>query len=926
MPTTFTSFIKKSVAIFSFLILLACAAFSQTLKGRVTDAITGDPLTGATVKVMENSSRHFVQLDGTFTIKNLKAGAYHLQVSYLSYKTSQKEIRVNASGITQVSIEMNPDAAELSTVVIGAQGNASDRKARSLEKNADALLNVVSAKTIELSPDLTVANVMQRVSGVTIERSSTGEGRYPIIRGMEKRYINTLVNGIKIPSPDNKNRYVPLDLFPSEILDRLEVSKSLTPSMEADAIGGSINLVMKDAPSRLLLQGNFAAGYNNIFDNQDYRQFSRSGISTHSPAELNGPAYAAKPSDFPVGLLNYTVKNRPINLNAGLTIGNRLGKDKQFGFIVSGSYQNNYRGTSSTFFLPNAQPNVNNIPSFQEIHQRQYSTQSSRLGLNAKLDYQINRKNKISWYNLFVRLEDIQERNIVDTIVLNSIVNYEDRSTVQKQSIYNSTLQGDHDLSNGLKFDWSLVYSLANNRIPDQAKFSHQYGMIVNSQTGQLSRTPDILQNMGRLWMSNSDKDYSAYANITQKTTTLDRPMELKAGLVFRDKTRTNIYNEYTLKPVPGTTGPQTYSNINNAIYLVDNGGFSSPSGNNYTFKEDLSEAYVQFKWQILHKLEVLGGTRIEQTHQHYDTQSDPSKLYRFGSIDYTDILPSLQFKYALTETQNLRLAYYKALARPSFIDLIPDGIQGEAFKEEGNPSKLNHSTADNLDFRYEFFPGQTDQLLLGAFYKNIKDPIEYTAVKTGVTSQTLIPSNFGVATNYGLEAVITKYFGPFGISANYTFTKSSITTDKLLTFVGPTGFSSKTVQETRPLQGQSNHVGNLSLLYKNPSIGLDIQAAFVYTGSRIALVSPYFGLDYWQAPTKQIDVSFEKSLIKKFSLYGKINNLTNTPLQLELHKSYAEYLAAGNKALGLQTDPDKFIVQKDYFKTSFLLGLRYKL
>ena len=108
----------------------------------------------------------------------------------------------------------------------------------------------MSAKAMELSPDITVANVIKRMSGVTVERNSSGEGQYAILRGMDKRYNYTLVNGIKIPSPDNKNRFVPLDIFPSEILDRIEVTKSLTADMEGDGIGGAVNLVMKDAPWR----------------------------------------------------------------------------------------------------------------------------------------------------------------------------------------------------------------------------------------------------------------------------------------------------------------------------------------------------------------------------------------------------------------------------------------------------------------------------------------------------------------------------------------------------------------------------------------------------------------------------------------------------------------------------------------------------
>jgi outer membrane receptor protein involved in Fe transport len=136
-----------------------------------------------------------------------------------------------------------------------------------------------------------------------------------------------------------------------------------------------------------------------------------------------------------------------------------------------------------------------------------------------------------------------------------------------------------------------------------------------------------------------------------------------------------------------------------------------------------------------------------------------------------------------------------------------------------------------------------------------------------------------------------------------------------------------KFVPETRPLQGQSNHIGNLSLIYKDPKLGLDFQVAFVYTGERISFVSPYIGLHYWQSPTTQLDISFEKRIIKKLTVYGKINNLTNAPFELTLHQPYNAYIAAGGRNLSLQTSPDsRIVIQKDYYKASYLFGLRYKL
>ncbi|MDQ2863443.1 MAG: TonB-dependent receptor, partial [Bacteroidota bacterium] len=233
---------KRNYSSIFLVLLILLSSFqlqAQTIKGFVTDATTGEPMTGATVLLKETGSRQYVQLDGKFTFKNVTSGDYNIIVTYTNYEPQQKKITVTGGNVTSIKFELKSKAVELSNVVIRGSAN-SDATIRSLEKNSNQIANIVSSRNMELLPDITVANVMRRVSGVTIENNSSGEARYPIIRGMEKRYINTLVNGIKIPSPDNMSRFIPLDLFPSELLERLEVSKSLTPSMEGDAIGGTI--------------------------------------------------------------------------------------------------------------------------------------------------------------------------------------------------------------------------------------------------------------------------------------------------------------------------------------------------------------------------------------------------------------------------------------------------------------------------------------------------------------------------------------------------------------------------------------------------------------------------------------------------------------------------------------------------------------
>jgi len=914
--------VQKCIILSIFLFSLTFSAFAEGIKGRVLDANTGEPLVGATVTINKQST--YVKLDGTFQFKSLGVGKYTIKVTYTGYLTETKDLQITSATETKVvDVNLRSTSNILSSVTVSSRNRENDNSIRRLEKEADPIINVLSAKNIQLLPDITVANALQRVSGVTIEKSGSGEARYPIIRGMEKRYINTLVNGIKIPSPDNKNRFIPLDLFPSELLERLEVGKSLTPSMEGDAIGGTINLVMKDAPDKLLLQANLASGFNTSFPNQKYSKFDNSTMNLSSPAQVNGSNYVATLTDLPLQHLNYTEKSNPVNSTMGLTFGNRFGSKKQYGFVVSGSYQNIFRGTTSNFFLPNSQPGLNNIPLFSDLQLRQYSVQSQRKGVNAKFDYRINKNNKISLFNTFVRLDDYQTRFIWDTVALNSLINKTARSQWVFQSINNTTLQGEHKLSNTDKFDWSLVYSIAKSNTPDQSTFSHEYPIIPTSLT------IDKLQSMSRIWTKNTDKDQAAYFNYTKNTSLFNRDFEFKLGGLYRDKNRDNYYISYSLSPLLGAA----YTTINAAPFLFNptSNGAPTLNGNNYTFEEKITAGYIQGKWNLSSRFELLGGIRSENTNQHYETLLTKDVEAKSGDIKYTDLLPSAQMKFSLTPNQNLRFAYYRAIARPGFSELIPDGADGEFFKEVGDPVNLKHTVADNLDLRYEMYSKGSDQLLVGGFYKDIQNPIEISAVKPqNINSLYLQPVNIGKATNYGFEFVATKFFGSIGISANYTYTKSSITNDSLIYSSRNTAgqIVSKRVSETRPLQGQSDNIGNLSFIYKNPKIGFDFQAAVVYTGERISFISPYAGLNYWQSPTTQLDLSFEKKIGKHFSFYGKINNLTDAPLELSLHQSYNTYMAgSGSRALALQSDPaNSIIIQKDYYRTTYLFGIRFKL
>ena len=917
--------IVKSCILFIAIIASANAA---TIKGKVLDGKTNEPLTGALVFNKDNVLTNDVAgLDGSITIKNVAPGKYTFVAKFIGFSDFEKEVTIkDANETITLDFMMEMSAVSLNQfTVVSDYEKGSDNYARSAEKNSDNTLNIMSAKTIELLPDLTVGNVLQRVSGVTVEKSTSGEGRYAIIRGMEKRYNYTSIDGVKIPSPDNKNRYVPMDIFPSDIVERLEVIKTLTPSMEGDAIGGVMNLVLKDAPDKFILNANASTGYSQLFFDQSFTKLNTSGYNNKSPYEAHGANYIATPADFPLTNLEYTQVKPAPNINGGLSIGNRFLNGK-LGVIFSGSFQNTYSGTKSLFITPSAQPAPSpaaNTPSFDDVQDRNYSVHQQREAAHVKLDYIFDKNNKISLYSIYTGLNENRVRIYSDTIAGINVgevdQHYESKNTYQ--NIFNATMHGDHTLIKDLVFDWSAAYSNATATIPDWGTLSY---------VGSSLNVNKTWKSMGVKWVDNSDLDKSAYGNLTYKFKIQDNTIELKGGGMYRNKMRDNSYDDYSMT-MPGS---QAVGSISNIIFTVDNPLGKPQDPNNYHVEEDVTAGYGQAKINFGKKFQVLGGLRIEHT-EFKDTLRQSNEIAGHSEThNYTDNLPSVVVKYAIDDRQNIRASYFASISRPGFFELIPYSIPGEYFTEVGNDS-IHHSQADNYDVRYEFFPKPSEQILAGVFYKKIADPIEFSVVRPvgKISALELKPQNFGNATNYGFEFVISKYIKNFGVSANYTYTHSEITTDKFVyskyhPTASTTSDTTYTVSQTRPLQGQANHIANISFMYKNQKIGLDMLISAVYTGKLIAQVSADYGLDYWQMPMTRLDFSFEKRLSKKIklSIYGKANNILNTAYILRIMQPVPAAYQNGAFKLPQQDDVNNSIlVEKEQYYQGYLLGIRYK-
>ena len=926
----------KKFLISAALVASSAMVSAHTVDGIVKDNRTGEPLIGSVVEVKELPNiKTTTGLDGSFKLSELPdKGRYTLVVRYISYKTREVPIEVSDKGA--VTIALDEDLHELSEVVVkGHKEYHSDRSAIDMEKTAGTVLNVMSQQSIQLSPDVNVASVLQRVSGVTMERDASGEASYAILRGMDKRYNYTLVNGVKIPSPDDKNRYIPLNMFPSDLMDRLVVSKSLTADMEGDAAGGVVDMVMKDAPSHFQIQANAAIGASDYFwnDSRNYLSSNRGSYTHTSPYEAHGADYKATTADFSNGPTQITKHSLPApNFVGGLSIGNRFWKDR-IGVMLAGSVQNIFRGAERTYNSVKMASGEQAMYIYSLQH-RYYSIHDLTAGFHAKVDLQLD-TNKLEWYNMYVRTNSkgVRYNNSINTEYISSDTYTQDdetRSLSQTQSVFATHLKGTHHLTPSFTVDWAGIFSQAKEEDPDRT-----YLTLTNTVEapdgvdGSLwSAGKNILKtmpkDMERRFQHNIDKDWAGYLNLSYDTRFSRGISALwKAGAQYRRKERGNRYYSYVFSPTDISqqldgNGFDQFASISWTCKTP----YSQASQLNYDSKEHIGAAYlmttVKTPWG-----EFNAGVRAEHTNQIYTMLQKFRNMGQVGEQSYWDWMPSASVKWTPTKKMNVRLSYYRSINRPGFYEIVPYQIMGEEYQEKGNPN-LKRARIDNVDLRWEWFPSATEQVLAGVFYKYLQDPIEQVFVsadgKIGSGADAYyMPDNLGNAKNYGFEIDVVKYIRHFGIKANYTYTHSSITTTKREYNVGSAEYKTG-VTQTRPLVNQAPHTANLSLLYKDTRYGWNAQLAASFTGTKLALVSPFKDADQWDKAMFGLDFSMEKKFPCGVSLFLKANNLLDAKRERFLktvNESNLQY--EGQRS-------DKTVVGTYKYGRTFLLGVRVKL
>jgi TonB-dependent receptor len=896
----------RIILFFLLILSLSRQAFSQTatIRGNVYDQLTRDGLPGAYVAVNKTIFKRAADDRGNFEISGIPAGEYDITIENVGYISVTRHVVLHAGETLRLFVAISLDNKNLEQVTVIGSDREKESGSRDREKGAPNVINVISSQAMVRSPDINAANVLQRMSGITVERNSGGTEAYAVIRGMEPRYNNTLVNGIKIASPDNKNRFVQLDIIPSDILSSIEISKSLTPDMEGDAIGGTVNMIVKDAPKTTSFKATGSLGYSQLFFDEKDVDFSKSDIRQLSPNQRFPPGHSAQPTDFSRTNLDF----KPVQASPSGTLSfsytRRFFHDK-IGVVLADTYQNQFYGNIS--FLATVAPAVAGSDSLALNDNTTFKgyTQQLNNGLVAHIDYVFNEKNRISIDNFYIYNYLAQSRFSEDTTLVGTgrvgpgtgQIFPTSESLTQHQHIENLKLSGRHDLSAGFLFDWTAAMSDAGRRLPDLADINTDYRIQANYVPTAL-----FFDDITRSWQRNNDKDYTGIVNLDWHKKSRGGNLELKTGGLYRTKTRYNNEDDYTLRSPDTTAGggaasKQLWTNIYDIQWRVFNpSGTNVYNPNNYKASEVVYAGYLMARF-TKEKWEAGGGLRVENTSTNWSINVRSPTAPSSGNQTYQDLMPSVFMKYKLTSRSNLHFSYFRSISRPNYYELVPANSPGSQSNARGNDT-LQHAVADNIDLRYELFPKGEQHLFLGAFYKRIQDPIEVGLLSASGGRPTYSPVNSPYpANNYGLELSFTQFWGRFGITGNYTYTHSAIH-DSASVFGGR-------VPVTRPMQGQTDHVANISLLYKDTRHGIFAQLAYGYQGNTLAQVGTDYQSDYYQRPMSTLAFSAEKDIHKHFTLFGKFNNLLNTPS--------IEFIKQNNLE-----------VSKDVYKATYEIGLRY--
>lgn len=726
--------------------LTICSQAQQSgiIKGRVLDT-DNLSMPGAAVVLKSISKGAVSDSYGYYTITGVPAGTYELLATYIGFTPDTKQVTVVPGKTTVVEFSLEA-GIELSEVIVTGQLQGQS-KALNTQMNKGNITNIISSDQVGRFPDANIGDALKRIPGINVQYDQ-GEARFGNIRGTAPQYNSVMVNGERIPSAEAEDRTVQLDLMPADMIQAIEVNKAVTPDMDADAIGGSVNLVTRSAPYDRRVSLTLGSGYN-------------------------------------------ILASKPI-YNGAVVLGNRFFNNK-VGIIASASYHNHQLGSDNVESeWDYVDDNNKDASAFtEEIQIRQYYLQRIRQSYSLSLDYKLTENHTLfangiynhrnDWENRYRTVyKDIEYDEDSDTWIgamekeVKGGSDNNKNARLEDQRMMNFTLGGDHQFGR-VKVDWTASYSKASEERPNEryivyevedltfatdfsdksapkitgvspsssADFSSDYGFGEITEEFQL--TEDI------------DKNFKVNLTIPLLENKYKNSIKLGVRYKGKEKMRDNRLFEYspvdedafnasTLNNLEDFTKDNflagdyaTGKNVSREYLggldltnssLFDQEKSAEAEAGDFNARENITGGYVMLNQNLGPRLLIIAGVRIENTSQkyqgnQYDADEDENTLSEIVSDSYINILPGLHLKYDFNKTTILRAAWTNTLARPNYYSLVP---YREIIREDneialGNPgltptTSMVYAEANNLlNQPLRYYQGISSRLMQAEYY-----------------------------------------------------------------------------------------------------------------------------------------------------------------------------------------------------------------
>nr|MBC8486385.1 outer membrane beta-barrel protein [Bacteroidota bacterium] len=898
---------KLSTAFLIIIIFLFASVVSaQSIKGKVIDATNSEPLVGATIKIVGTNTGAISDVDGTYSVEGIDAGIYDVKVTYIGYTSKLfKSINVSKGGVVKLNVVMEVDGLTTDVIIVEATLTMANEQALLIEqKNSDNVQDGISEQQIKRAPDAAASDVLKRITGISIVND-----KYVFVRGTSERYNNTTLNGVLLPSTDPDKKSFSFDLFPSNLLENVIVSKTFTPDQSANYSGGLVQINTKDFPDDLTMNYSLSGGYNTLTSTKSFSTYDASnksflffnlGLDDSRMLPSNIPSTQIKNNNFNREQLrdfSRSFKNNwaqsdikaPLNTGLVLSIGNsyKLG-NIPIGFLAAYSYKSSY--------------------SNKEVNRDEYNTDHSKIISYAGT----NSQNSILWgglLNLSAKLNEYNKISLKATYTLssddeteyyNGYVNglsgsdYLDRqlyiTRFVQRNLLSTQLFGEHVIANlnHVKLDWNASYSSSIRNEPDMKTMTYQrefgtqdpFYAAINPNFGNTyagGRFFSELSDINRSFALNVEIPFKFNLPfITDETSN----SKFKIG-GFGNGTRRNFdARNFGVAYFIGMPFNILYEPVNE-IFKPENFDVNklfydelTNETDTYNASENIYALYSMFDIPVSMFRFILGA-RYEYSEQSVNTLGiigNPVSNY----LKNIDVLPSLNVVYKLNEMSNIRAAYSQTISRPELREIAPFSYVDFVTSTQvfGNSIDLHRTLVRNYDLRYEVFPNPGEIISVSLFYKYIDAPIEEVFVPTSTNRIKSFANAENGARNYGIEFEFRKNLGFISNFLKYLSLNSNLTL--VSSKVDLEGIGTVATKKDRRMQGQSPFMINVGLFYDNYDIGTSVNIVYNRFGDRISEVGLSGYEDTREKGKDLLDLTITKKIFANFEVKFSINDILN--------------------------------------------------